>query len=162
MSDRDQIQAILEGYRTAVHAKDPDAFAALFDDDVRVFDMWGHWRYEGAKAWHAMAKEWFGSLGDDQVTVEFSEIEILSGDQVAAAHATVTFTGFSASGEKLHSLDNRLTWALRKAADGQWRVIHEHTSAPLDQETMKAILHRPLPGQGRVAARGPVEAPEDA
>jgi uncharacterized protein (TIGR02246 family) len=143
MSDQDQIQSILEAYKTAVRAKDADAFVALFDDDVQVFDMWGQWRYEGAKAWHSMAKEWFGSLGDDQVTVEFSDIEILASETVAAAHATVTFTGFSASGEKLRSMDSRLTWALRKSPDGQWRVLHEHTSAPLDSETLKGILRKP-------------------
>ena len=32
-------------------AKDVDAFAALFDVDVRVFDMWGVWSYDGIAAW---------------------------------------------------------------------------------------------------------------
>jgi ketosteroid isomerase-like protein len=33
---------------------------------------------------------------------------------------------------------NRLTWVLRER-DGAWKVVHEHTSVPLDFET-KAML----------------------
>ena len=45
MSDTDSIGSVLEAYRDAVHAKDVDAFVAIFGDDVRVFDMWGTWSH---------------------------------------------------------------------------------------------------------------------
>ena len=28
-------------------------------------------------------------------------------------------------------IDNRLTWVLRKTPQGEWKIIHEHTSAPV-------------------------------
>jgi ketosteroid isomerase-like protein len=31
-------------------------------------------------------------------------------------------------------MNNRLTWVLRKDADGTWKIVHEHTSAPAGDE----------------------------
>ena len=43
--------------RTAVRAKDVASFVALYANDVRVFDMWECWSYDGAEAWRAVAGE---------------------------------------------------------------------------------------------------------
>ena len=124
----------IEAYTSAVAAKDVDAFVALFADDVRVFDMWGRFAYRGIDEWRGMAEEWFGSLGEEGVAVELSEVEgSVSGD-LAHASAFLTFRGLSTAGEELRSLDNRLTWVLRKDGDGTWKIAHEHTSAPAGEE----------------------------
>jgi uncharacterized protein (TIGR02246 family) len=133
---------MLEAYGSAVQAKDVDAFVALYDEDVRVFDMWGRWSYDGLDAWRAMASEWFGSLGEESAGVEFQDVQTVVGDGVAAAHAFVTFKGLSADGEELRAMSNRLTWALRTAGDGAWKVVHEHSSAPIDFESAKVMLQR--------------------
>jgi uncharacterized protein (TIGR02246 family) len=136
------IEQMLEEYAESVRAKDVDRFVALYGDDVRVFDMWGRWSYDGTAAWREMAAEWFGSLGDDQVAVEFDDVQTVVGDEVAVAEAHVTYKGLSAEGEELRAMNNRLTWALRKQPDGGWKVVHEHSSAPVDFETGKVQLHR--------------------
>jgi uncharacterized protein (TIGR02246 family) len=141
MSETDSIVSVLDAYRGAVHAKDVDAFAAIFGDDVRVFDMWGRWSHDGIDAWREMAVEWFGSLGDERVRVDLENVQTVVGDDVAVVHAFVTFAGLSAEGEELRSLNNRLTWGLRKE-EGAWKVVHEHTSAPVDFETGKVTLKR--------------------
>jgi uncharacterized protein (TIGR02246 family) len=141
MSEREQIEELLGAYRAAVRAKDVDAFVAIYDDDVRIFDTW-QWSYDGLEAWRAMATEWFGSLGDDQVAVEHSDIECVAEDGIAVVSAYTRFAGVSAGGEELRAMDNRLTWALRKTDDGAWKVIHEHTSAPGSFETGKLDLSR--------------------
>jgi ketosteroid isomerase-like protein len=41
----------------------------------------------------------------------------------------------------LRSLDNRLTATLRQKSDG-WKIIHQHTSLPIDLETAKGIFKR--------------------
>jgi ketosteroid isomerase-like protein len=38
-------------------------------------------------------------------------------------------------------MHNRLTWAL-KQENGAWKIVHEHTSAPVDFKTSKVILQR--------------------
>jgi uncharacterized protein (TIGR02246 family) len=142
MGDR-AIDELLERYAVAVRAKDVDGFVSLYTKDVRVFDMWGRWSYEGADAWRSMATEWFGSLGDEQVAVEFEDVQTVDGQDVAIANAFVTYKGLSAEGAELRAMTNRLTWALERTADGAWKVVHEHSSAPVDLDTGKVELHRP-------------------
>ncbi len=136
------IEQVLERYVAAVRAKDVGSFVALYANDVRVFDMWGAWSYDGAEAWRAMAAEWFGSLGTEQVAVEFEDVNSLVSDDVAVAHAFVTFKGLSADGTVLRAMNNRLTWALQKTPDDGWKIAHEHSSAPADSETGKVQLQR--------------------
>jgi uncharacterized protein (TIGR02246 family) len=138
MSD---VGALLEAYRDAVRAKDVDAFVAIFADDVRVFDMWGTWSHDGIDSWREMAVGWFGSLGDELVRVEFDDVQATVGDDTAVLSAFVTFAGLFAEGEELRSMNNRLTWGLRKT-NGTWKVVHEHTSAPVEMETGKVDLRR--------------------
>jgi uncharacterized protein (TIGR02246 family) len=136
-----EVGALLEEYRDAVHAKDVDRFVAIFADDVRVFDMWGTWSHDGIDSWREMAEGWFGSLGDELVRVEFDDVQTTVGDDTAVLSAFLTFAGISADGEELRSMNNRLTWGLRKV-DGTWKVVHEHTSAPVEMSTGKVNVNR--------------------
>ena len=142
MTDRDEIEAILDRYRTAVYTKDVDAFIGLYDEDTRVFDLWGRWLYRGSAEWRKPAEEWFGSLGTERSSPEFHDVQFEIGNDVASVHAFITYKGLSADGKELRSMDNRITWVLRKQGDGAWKIIHEHTSAPADFETGKVTLRR--------------------
>jgi len=142
MSDRKQIEDVLDRYRTAVYDKDVESFIALYDDDTRVFDLWGKWLYRGSAEWRKPAEEWFTSLGDDLSSPEFHDVEIEIGEGIGAVSAFVTYRGLSADGKELRSMDNRITWIVRKNADGDWKIVHEHTSAPADFDTGKVTLRR--------------------
>ena len=128
------MKEMLDAYAAAVRAKDVDAFVGLYADDVRTFDLWSVWSYDGKAALREMVAEWFGSLGTDVVAVEFDEVRSETGNEVAAVSAFTTYRGLSADGEELRSMNNRLTWVLRKEADGTWKIAHEHTSAPAGDE----------------------------
>lgn len=136
------IEGLFERYAAAAQEKDVDGFLSLYDDDVRSFDMWGRWSYDGIGEYRAMVEEWFGGLGDERVAVEFDDVREVVGDDVAAASAYVTFRGLSADGTELRSMNNRITWALRRDPGGAWKVAHEHTSAPIDPATAKVVLKR--------------------
>jgi uncharacterized protein (TIGR02246 family) len=126
---------MLAAYAAAVRAKDVDAFVGLYADDVRNFDLWSEWSYDGKDALRGMVAEWFGSLPDDEiVSVEFDDVRTQSGTDVAAVSAFTTFAAVSPDGTELRSMNNRLTWVLRKDADGAWKIAHEHTSAPAGEE----------------------------
>lgn len=138
----DPFQSLLQAYAAAVLAKDVDAFVALYDPDVRIFDMWGPWSLHGSNAWRAMAQDWFGSLGEERVVVDFDQLHSIIGDDLGVGHAMLRYTAYSASGERLRSLDNRISCTLQRR-DGTWKIVHEHTSAPIEPESAKAILQRP-------------------
>lgn len=142
MNDADPTRDLLDRYVRAVDEKDVDAFVALYDHAVRVFDTWGRWSYEGATAWRETVQAWFGSLGDQRVAVEWDDASSLVDGDMAAAHAFVTYRGLSADGSELRAMQNRLTWVLRRRAGEGWRIAHEHTSAPADFETGKVMLRR--------------------
>jgi len=142
MQDIDKsIDRLLESYKTAVYTKDVDAFMRLYDPKVRVFDAWGIWSYEGAAKWQTAVESWFTSLGTERVKATFEEIQASGSSEFAVVSAVVTYAGISAQGEQLRAMQNRLSWAL-KTSGHVLRVIHEHTSAPIGFEDMKAILQR--------------------
>jgi len=118
-------------YADALRAKDVAAFVGLYTDDVRNFDLWEQWSYDGKDALRGMVAEWFGSLPDDEVvSVKFDDVRTQAGEDVAAVSAFTTFAAESPDGTELRSMNNRLTWVLRKDGDGGWKIAHEHTSAP--------------------------------
>ena len=123
-------EELLDRYAAAARAKDADAFVDLYADDVRSFDLWGVWSYDGKDALRRMVGDWFGSLPDDEaVVVRFDEIRTETGADVAAVSAFTTFAAETPDGTELRSMNNRLTWILRREGDA-WKIVHEHTSAP--------------------------------
>ena len=130
--------AISEAYAEAVLAKDENAFLQLYTDDVVVFDIWDEWIYEGRDAWGGMAARWFASLGDERVRVTISPISGQIAELSALYLATVRYAHVDQAGRELKSLENRLTWALRRT-DGNWRISHEHTSTPISSETFSLV-----------------------
>ena len=142
MSDVEkQVLKALETYKSAVLAKNAETFMHLYDPDVRVFDCWGIWSYEGAAAWRVAVEGWFSSLGSESVRVTFEDVQILTGQGFASMSAVVTYAGVSAQGQELRAMQNRITWVL-KTSGHVLRVVHEHTSAPVGFEDAKAILKR--------------------
>jgi uncharacterized protein (TIGR02246 family) len=138
------MEEMLATYAAAVRAKDVDAFVGLYADDVRTFDLWQEWTYDGKDALHGMVAEWFGLLADDEeVSVRFDDVRTEAGSDVAAVSAFTTFAAVSPDGTESRSMNNRLTWVLRKEAGGAWKIAHEHTSAPAG-EGGKVQLQRQL------------------
>ena len=135
------VMQMLEAYKNAVFAKDVDGLVALYADDVQVFDMWGTWLYNGINAWRGMIADWFGSLGTERVVVEFDDVKITVSDTMAMIHAIVTYAGESADGERLRAMHNRMTLVLQPY-HGAWKIVHEHTSSPIDFATGKVMLKR--------------------
>ena len=135
------VRRVVDAYRAAVLAKDVDAFVGLYAPDLRAFDTWGRWSYDGIDAWRAMVTDWFGSLGDARVVVEVADLRTQVADGLATAQAFFTYRAEAADGRTLRAMQNRLTWVLTPR-DGAWKIAHEHTSVPLDHETAKGIFTR--------------------
>lgn len=109
--------------------------------DVHVFDMWGKWSLRGLAAWRGMVVDWFSSLGDEHVVVTSDDERSSVAGELVVGHAILTYTAITPDGTKLRSLSNRISMGLRKSG-GSWTIFHEHTSAPIDHHSQKAILQR--------------------
>ncbi|GAA1882636.1 nuclear transport factor 2 family protein [Paeniglutamicibacter psychrophenolicus] len=130
---------VLGAYSAAVNGKNLMDFTDLYAQDVHVYDAWGKFEYVGAEAWQAMAADWFGSLGNETVRVDFAGVRVLAGENVAMLSAAASFSAFSADGRKLRSLTNRMTMGL-ELRDSKWLIVHEHSSLPVDMETGRGIF----------------------
>ncbi|RYF49806.1 MAG: DUF4440 domain-containing protein [Cytophagaceae bacterium] len=137
------VEQLMRAYAAAARAKDIDAFCAIYTENVRIFDAWDVWEYNGLNAWREMVTGWFGSLGDESVEVAFEDVRVFpeSGDTFAIASAFVTYSGLSADGDPLRSLQGRMTWGISQAGGG-WKIVHEHSSSPAIFETGKVSLKR--------------------
>jgi len=140
VSDLDkQISRVMRSYEAAVFARDAEAFMRLYHPGARVFDAWGVWLYQGADAWRTAVEGWFASLGGERVRVSFSDVQTFGEQALATVSAIVTYAAESAQGESLRTMQNRITWVLRETGH-VFRIVHEHTSAPIGFEDLKAIL----------------------
>jgi uncharacterized protein (TIGR02246 family) len=138
-----QVGQIFEAYRQAVLSHNTDALMDLYAPDVRVFDAWGIWVHQDAPAWRKMVHTWFSSItANEQVHVEFNDVQITQGHDLCLVTAIVTYASLTLQGQEIRSMQNRLSWTLSPQS-GTWKIIHEHTSAPIGFEDQKAILQRP-------------------
>lgn len=142
MSDAEkQVLRALDTYKSAVLTKNAETFMHLYDPEVRVFDTWGIWSYEGAAAWRIAVEGWFSSLGSETVRVTFEDVKITAESSFALVSAFARYAAISAQGEELRAMQNRFTWVL-KIRGHVLRVVQEHTSTPIGFEDTKAIFNR--------------------
>jgi ketosteroid isomerase-like protein len=137
----EEVAKIQNLYSTAVYERNVASFVRLYDPKVRVFDAWGLWQYNDIDAWQVAVEGWFSALGQGRVKVLFQETNILGTTDLANVSAIVTYTEISAEGSVTKVMQNRITWAV-KTSSHNLRIIHEHSSAPIGFEDMKAILNR--------------------
>jgi ketosteroid isomerase-like protein len=129
-------------YTKAVRNSNVDEFVKLFEEDVRIFDMWDEWSANGANSCRQMATEWFSSLGKEHVQVSFFDIEISESPTIAFLTGFVRFSGHAEDGKQLRFLDERMTIILRRQKSGEWKVAHQHMSGPVNSPDMKVKLRR--------------------
>lgn len=132
---------IIDAYKAAVFEKNVNKFISLYSKDAWVFDAWGVWSYDNLESWRKMVADWFTSLGNERVKVSFDEVRTIDEQRLTIVTSIVTYTGYSAEGKNLRSLQNRLTWMLKPEGNAM-KIVHEHTSVPVDFDNKKAILLR--------------------
>lgn len=134
-------QSMLNAYIAAVYDRDAEAFLRLYDTQARVYDTWGVWAYEGTASRRQAIEGWFSSLGDERVRVSFDDVHTTQDQALAMLVATGRYAAISADGVEIRSMQNRLTWALQRK-NGDWSIVHEHTSVPIGFSDLKGILQR--------------------
>ncbi len=132
-------KALLERYANAVYNKDVESFISIYDNNVLVYDTWEEWIKKDVKEIKSMATEWFDSLGNEKVKVEFTEVRVLeSADQIVWI-GEFKFYGLDQEDQILRNISNRWTWVL-KNFNGTLKVVHEHSSLPINMEKFIGIL----------------------
>jgi len=126
-------------YQEAAWNKDIKLMQSLYHDDVVIFDMWDQGYQKGAGAWAKSIEEWLGSLGSERVRVSFEQVNCNETDEIAFASALIQFEAISPEGSRIRGMKNRITIGFVRTSNS-WKVIHQHTSAPVRSKDLSAIL----------------------
>ncbi len=132
------IQDFFNLYRQTAWEKDTEQMIALYHEDVVIFDMWEHGYQNGLATWYMGIKDWLGSLGEEKVKVLFEMIATQEDGNIGFASALITYQAISPNNTIVRSMKNRITLGFRRV-QGNWKVIHQHTSAPLNGD-LQGIL----------------------
>jgi uncharacterized protein (TIGR02246 family) len=136
---RADIKALEDRFIAAVTAKDLDAIMKVYvpDQTLFVFDVEPPRQYVGAAAYR---KDWQAFLDsfNGAITFELTDLDIATDDNLAYSHSIQRVAGTDKQGKKL-DLTVRVTDVYKKI-NGNWLVIHEHVSVPVDLDTSKPDL----------------------
>jgi len=131
-SAKTEIQALIDTYRQAVQAKDVDKVMSLYDESIVSFDAVIALQFKGKPAYRAHWQACMEMCPGPHV-FEFQDITITAAEDVGFAHWLVYCGGTNEQGET-QACWMRATAAYRHIG-GQWRIVHEHWSAPFDPQS---------------------------
>ena len=138
-SDEASVRALESRFAAAVNAKDVGAIMKVYvpNESFVVFDVVPPRQYVGAKAY---AKDWTDFLGmfKGPLKFEISDLSVTVGRTMGFGHSIQRVTGTDTKGQQI-DLTVRVTDVYRKI-NGNWLVVHEHVSVPVDLDTGKPDL----------------------
>jgi ketosteroid isomerase-like protein len=138
-----QIRALEGRFMTAVNAKDINAIMSVYaqGNDLFVFDLIPPRQYVG---WDAYKKDWADFLGTVQgpMKADQSALQIMTGGGDLAYSHSIQHVAAMSNGKPFEAF-LRVTRVYHKIS-GNWLVIHEHVSVPVDFDSGKAdFLSKP-------------------
>jgi ketosteroid isomerase-like protein len=125
---------IIENWAAAVRARDIDAVLSRHAPELLMFDVVGPDRVQGLdpyrRTWLEEFFPWHGGSG----RFDLVDLKVSEGADVAFASALLECAGTEDGSPVSFTL--RLTVGLEKR-NGEWVVVHEHHSQPLDFDTAR-------------------------
>ena len=138
-SSEAEIRALYDQWAKAFKARDLDGIMSIYapGETVVAYDIAPPLQYKGREAYRADYKQ-FLDLYEGPLDVEYRDLHIVAGDDVAFIYALERLSGTLKGGQKT-DMWLRATSGLRKI-DGKWYIVHDHLSVPADPETGKAMM----------------------
>lgn len=136
MKDDAAIRERLNAWMQALHASDLDALMALYAPDVVAFDLMPPHQVPDAAHYRKNFERWFAAMSGP-IDYEIHDLRTTMSSDVAFSHCLGHVTARRANGEKADYWV-RVTVGFQKR-NGQWLMIHDHVSMPIDMESTKAV-----------------------
>lgn len=138
MDNAKQVQALFEQWKTAFEAKDVKGVMAMYapSNELVAYDVVPPLQFKGAEAYEKDYQDFFGQF-DGPIHVELSDGHVEAGSEIAFAYGLERLTGKLKHGGTAVDLWIRYTEGLKRIG-GQWKIVHEHISVPVDLGTGKA------------------------
>lgn len=132
-----QIREMIDTLLAAESAKDVDGSVAPYIKDVVSYDLIDPLQYNGVDTIRERLNQWFSSF-DGQIVIEFRDLKVTAGNDVAFCHGLHHVNGTKKDGAKLE-MWWRTTLCLSKI-DEKWTITHSHDSVPFNMETGMSSL----------------------
>ena len=136
-NDEAELKRVIESYVEAFRAKDLDGVMSIYAPQIVTFDVVPPLQYVGAEAmrkrWEAVFSEFSGPVG-----YEIADLSITVGEDMAFTHSFNRASATLPSGQQIGTWV-RWTACWRKIG-GQWLLVHDQVSVPVDLQTGKAVL----------------------
>ncbi len=136
-NDEAEIKRVIEGYVEALRAKDIDGVMSMYAPEIVTFDVVPPLQYVGADAMRKRWEEVFSSL-PGPVGYEIADLSITVGEDMAFTHSFNRTSATLPTGQKIGTWV-RSTACWRKIG-GQWLIVHDQISVPVDVQTGRAVL----------------------
>lgn len=135
-----EVDALYKQWLAAVAKKDVNAIMACYTDDVVAFDAIMALQFKGKQAY---GEHWrqcmeYCPAGDKEMIFEIHHLAVQAQADTAFTHALVR-CGFK-EGEKVDASWMRMSSGLIRQG-GQWKIAHEHFSAPFEMPSGKAMFY---------------------
>ncbi len=131
------VRKLIESWEKAASAGNLEAIMSHYAPEVIAYDAIMALQFKGIEAYR---KHWQMCLSmcSGPMTFKMHDLHIGAGDDIAFSHSLNNCGGTDKEG-KSHSSWMRVSSAYRQT-NGQWRIVHEHFSAPFDPESGKALF----------------------
>lgn len=137
----DDLFIIMNNYCESAQTKDLALHLSLYSDDVYLYDCWDTWEIKGKEALSESVEDWFDGLVEEEVNLKVQFIDPIfeSTDSLAFIHSEVLFTAYDKDNYELRHISNRFTFNLKKM-NNEWKIIHQHSSLPINPSTAKMMI----------------------
>jgi len=136
--DEADIRQRIDKLVQAIRAMDLDGVKPIFAPDIVSFDIVPPLQHVGAEAkWKNWADVF--TVYQRPLGYEIHDLMITLGEDVAFGHSLNRISGTLKNGNRTDSWV-RWTGCFRKI-DGNWLIVHDQVSVPIDIESGKALLN---------------------
>jgi len=134
-----EIRDVYDQWAKVFRAHDLDGIMALYapGDAVIAYDLIPPLQYVGRESYRKDYKAFLDEF-DGPIEIQYRDLHIVAGTDVAFLHALERMSGKLKDGNKF-DVWCRATSGLRKI-DGKWLIVHDHISVPADFDTGKALI----------------------
>ncbi len=131
--DEQQIRELIAQQYGAVCRKDVDAIMRHYSDAAVIFNVKPPYQIRDLAEWRRVWETSLSHFPTSFGTEARDETILISGD-LAIVHLLLRFTGLKGNRPWMRNT------SVYQREQGEWKIIHEHSSVPFDPETSKAVF----------------------
>lgn len=135
-SPEHRVRALIDDWKDAIRSKDIERLMACYAPDVVAFDMMAPLEWRGADSYRDAWAEGLAMPGEYEI--ELYEPMITANDQLAFA---VSLARYDVRPPDAAAYGGWFRWTANfMAISDVWKIVHEHSSVPIEFASRKALL----------------------